>query len=93
MADKILTRPKGQRKPPKPTHFVYNGVVARGGKGSGKGTADVPKFGPGWRTVRLEKLGSKYAHVIETGTGVAAKIELDTWKQLVRGGRTLEESV
>lgn len=72
-----------------PTHFIYNGVVEVGGKGAGKGSPEIPQFGSGWRAVALESTGHKWAHVIETGTGTRAKVHLDLWKQMVRGGRVL----
>lgn len=69
------------------THWIYNGWIERGGKGSGKGTPDIPAFGCGWRLVHLESLGRKYAHVIECGTNTRTKVELETWQKLARHGR------
>ena len=82
----LRIRKKGTRRPPAPTHFIYNGVIAYD---RGKGKVEVPKFGTGWRAVRLEQRGTKYAHVLETGTGKRTRIELFLWDILVRKGRTL----
>lgn len=73
-----------------PTHFIYNGVIERGGKGSGKGIPEIPQFGAGWRCVQLEKEGHKWAHVVETGSGTRAKVELDLWKKMARHGKALQ---
>lgn len=72
-----------------PTHFIYNGWITHGGKGSGKGTPDIPAFGTGWRMVRLELEGRKWAHVIECGTGQKAQVELEQWQKLARHGRSV----
>lgn len=71
------------------THEIYNGWFDRGGKGSGKGTAEIPQFGCGWRRVHLESEGRKWAHLIECGTGTKAKVELELWHRMVRKGKVL----
>lgn len=72
-----------------PTHFIYNGWIERGGKGSGKGTPDIPAFGAGWRAVYLESEGRRWATLVECGTGDRTRVELETWRRLVRHGRVL----
>lgn len=71
------------------THFIYNGITERGGKGSGKGTMDIPEFGSGWRTVALEKEGHKWAHLVECGSGTRAKVDLELWAKIARHGKAL----
>ena len=71
-----------------PTHFICNSFATHGSKGS-KGTLDIPAFGSGWRTVRLEKEGYKWAYLIETGTGTKSKVDLETWAVMVKKGRVL----
>lgn len=71
----------------KGTHWIYNGWIERGGKGSGKGTVEIPQFGCGWRLVALESEGRKWAHVVECGTHARAKVELELWQSLKKHGR------
>lgn len=75
----------------KATHSIYSGFVSHGGKGSGRGSPEIPQFRAGWRLVALEKIGHKWAYVIDTGTGTRAKIGLELWQKLVKHGRTLGE--
>ena len=82
----LRIRKKWGRPPPAPTHFIYNGMTM---VGKHKGIAEIPKFGAGWRAIRVEKIGHKYAHVVETGTGARARVELDLWKRLIIKGRKI----
>lgn len=58
------------------THVVYN-------------ADDIPRFGCGWRPVRLELEGRKWATIVECGTNTRTRVALDLWHTLVKRGRAV----
>jgi hypothetical protein len=43
---------------------------------------EAPFIGCGWRSVRVRKLGWKWAHIEEVATGKRARISTDAWRRL-----------